>query len=203
MASTRATTPAVLDSAQLDLPLPVSTLIGLIVGVIAVALITLLTYRALQSRQAAVDRVANTLEAIQQLENVLSSLKDAETAQRGYLLTGDERYAEPFAIGQTAVPNEFAALKRPPPKGAAGERRGRSSGWPWPSPARRDDGDATRRRRAARYAVVQRPRQGRDDKSARRRRHGTQRARLPCARTSRQRSRSPPAVWGDQRSWFC
>ena len=112
MASTRATAPTALDSAQLDLPLPVSTLIGLIVGVVAVAIITLLTYRAMQSRQAAVDRVTATLETIQQLESVLSSLKDAETAQRGYLLTGDEQYAEPFALAQTTVPTEIAALKR-------------------------------------------------------------------------------------------
>ena len=112
MASTRATAPTALDSAQLDLPLPLSTLIGLIVGVIAVAIITLLTYRAMQSRQSAVDRVTTTLESIQQLESVLSSLKDAETAQRGYLLTGDERYAEPFALAQTNVPTEIAALKR-------------------------------------------------------------------------------------------
>ena len=39
--------------------------------------------------------MAQTHEVIVGLDAVLSNLRDAETGQRGYLLTGDERYLEP------------------------------------------------------------------------------------------------------------
>ena len=36
---------------------------------------------------------------------------DAETGQRGYLLTGEERYVEPFTEAQAALPDEIAVLR--------------------------------------------------------------------------------------------
>jgi methyl-accepting chemotaxis protein len=46
--------------------------------------------------------VAHTHEVLGQLEAFLSALKDAETGQRGYLLTGEEPYLDPHraALGQ-------------------------------------------------------------------------------------------------------
>jgi PAS domain S-box-containing protein len=37
------------------------------------------------------------------LDDVLSNLRDAETGQRGYLLTGDERYLEPYTKSHSVV----------------------------------------------------------------------------------------------------
>ena len=47
-------------------------------------------------------RVVQTLEIIQDVDAMLSTLKDAETGQRGYILTGDERFLGPYnsAVGQ-------------------------------------------------------------------------------------------------------
>ncbi len=45
---------------------------------------------------AATRRAEATLVNIERLNALLSLLKDAETGQRGYLLTGDERYLEPY-----------------------------------------------------------------------------------------------------------
>ncbi len=42
------------------------------------------------------DNVNHTQEVAGKLEKVLSALKDAETGQRGYLLTGDDRFLEPY-----------------------------------------------------------------------------------------------------------
>jgi CheY-like chemotaxis protein/CHASE3 domain sensor protein/putative methionine-R-sulfoxide reductase with GAF domain len=42
------------------------------------------------------DDVSRTNHIIRDLENVLSTLKDAETGQRGYLLSGDERFLAPY-----------------------------------------------------------------------------------------------------------
>ena len=38
------------------------------------------------------------------LENVISSLKDAETGQRGYLLTGTTEYLQPYNGAQKKCP---------------------------------------------------------------------------------------------------
>jgi signal transduction histidine kinase len=41
---------------------------------------------------------------------LLSSEQDAETGQRGYLLTGDERYLKPFEVAAKSIPLEIEAL---------------------------------------------------------------------------------------------
>ncbi|HEY9601515.1 MAG TPA: CHASE3 domain-containing protein [Allocoleopsis sp.] len=58
------------------------------------------------------DRVNHSQQTIQKLESVLSSVKDAETGQRGYLLTGQEPYLEPYTIAMATIDREIAQLKR-------------------------------------------------------------------------------------------
>ena len=48
-------------------PLPSGPLLGFVVAVSAVALISLLTYRALHARSVAAARVTHTLETVEQL----------------------------------------------------------------------------------------------------------------------------------------
>ena len=43
--------------------------------------------------------VVHTDKVISELENIASSAKDAETGQRGYIITGEERYLEPYYAG--------------------------------------------------------------------------------------------------------
>ena len=45
--------------------------------------------------------VDHTHHVLEDLEKIISRLKDAETGQRGYVITGDEKYLEPY---NTAVP---------------------------------------------------------------------------------------------------
>jgi PAS domain S-box-containing protein len=54
------------------------------------------------------ERVRSSLIAS---EAVLSTLKDAETGQRGYLLTGNLGYLEPYRTAQQRLPTHFAALE--------------------------------------------------------------------------------------------
>lgn len=58
------------------------------------------------------NRVNQSQQIIQALESVLSSVKDAETGQRGYLLTGRESYLEPYTIAIGTIDREIAQLKR-------------------------------------------------------------------------------------------
>lgn len=59
---------------------------------------------------SALDESANrSADAVQRIQDLLSRLKDAETGQRGYLLTGDARYLEPY---NTARPRIQALLSQ-------------------------------------------------------------------------------------------
>jgi protein-histidine pros-kinase len=42
----------------------------------------------------------------------MSALKDVETGQRGYVLTGDEHYLVPFESGTRGLEERFEALRR-------------------------------------------------------------------------------------------
>jgi diguanylate cyclase (GGDEF)-like protein/PAS domain S-box-containing protein len=74
----------------------------------------------------AVQAVEQTLAVEMAADAALSSLKDAETGQRGYLLTGDERFLEPYVAERKAIPQQFLALAqatRPAPAQAARVRQ--------------------------------------------------------------------------------
>jgi methyl-accepting chemotaxis protein len=47
--------------------------------------------------------VAHTHQVLERLEDVLSTLKDAEAGQRGYLITGEERYLEPYKAARASI----------------------------------------------------------------------------------------------------
>ncbi|HWW41366.1 CHASE3 domain-containing protein, partial [Pedobacter sp.] len=47
--------------------------------------------------------VAHSNDVISNLDNIISTLKDAETGQRGYLLTGEKVFLEPYTGAKTAA----------------------------------------------------------------------------------------------------
>jgi PAS domain S-box-containing protein len=56
--------------------------------------------------------VAHTQEVLTSLENVLSLAKDAETGQRGYLITGDPSYLEPYQTAVASIHQQVDELER-------------------------------------------------------------------------------------------
>jgi CheY-like chemotaxis protein/signal transduction histidine kinase/CHASE3 domain sensor protein len=82
--------------------LPTPTLLGFAVAVLAIALIAAVSYGALNQSLQAAERVAHTLEVIERLQVQLSAMKDAETGQRGFLLTGDEPYLSPYRTAEAS-----------------------------------------------------------------------------------------------------
>jgi CheY-like chemotaxis protein/CHASE3 domain sensor protein len=88
-------------------PLPPGPLLGFIIAVAAVAFIALLTYRSLQARSIAAQRVTHSLEVVEQLQSILSLVKDGEASQRGFLLTGDETYLEPYVNAKAQLPEQL------------------------------------------------------------------------------------------------
>ena len=63
-----------------------------------------------QYRRANAD-AARTREILNSVDGLLSSMLDAETGQRGFLLTGEDRYLEPYNQAVSAIPNQLAHLK--------------------------------------------------------------------------------------------
>ncbi|GAA4017046.1 PAS domain-containing protein [Actimicrobium antarcticum] len=54
--------------------------------------------------------VEHTDQVFMELESILSTLKDAETGQRGYLLTGKREYLNPYASAVTVLQKKLDAL---------------------------------------------------------------------------------------------
>lgn len=83
----------------------------LTVGAVILLLVVL---GALYFSQRAADEADSSVAAGQlntRVLRLLSSIQDAETGQRGYLLTGDERYLSPFTKSAASIPVEISALK--------------------------------------------------------------------------------------------
>jgi len=91
-------------------PLPPGPMATFIIKVVAIFLIAFFSYQSLQSRDEARARVSSTLEVIEQLQSLLSTMKDAETSQRGFLLTGQEPYLAPYANAKAEQPGKLKRL---------------------------------------------------------------------------------------------
>ena len=94
------------------LPLPPGVFLGYGIKVAAIIIIAFFSYASLQSRSLMADRVTHTLDVLQQLDEYLSTLKDAETGQRGYLLTGQETYLQPYTNAQAEIPSAGKSLRK-------------------------------------------------------------------------------------------
>jgi signal transduction histidine kinase/DNA-binding response OmpR family regulator/CHASE3 domain sensor protein len=91
--------------------LPPATVAGFVVALLALICIAVLSLRGLEARTQASDLLAQTLEAQQALQSLLSKVKDAETGQRGFLLTGDDQYLAPYDDAKATLGPAIAQLR--------------------------------------------------------------------------------------------
>lgn len=73
-------------------------------------LLASVAYRTSSQHVHSVQQTLSTVNFIQQLDELLSIMQDAETGQRGYLLTGQDRYLAPFKDAQASLPRMLAAV---------------------------------------------------------------------------------------------
>ncbi|MBW4424943.1 MAG: response regulator [Nostoc desertorum CM1-VF14] len=81
---------------------------------LASAILVLIGVISYQNTRILIDtsnQVQETQEKINKLEELLSEMKDAETGQRGYILTGQESYLEPYQAVVTNIDQKIAELK--------------------------------------------------------------------------------------------
>lgn len=73
--------------------------------------IAVISYHSIDSVGESSAQVEQTHRAIGDLEELLSNLKDAETGQRGYLASGDQRFLTPYNRALAALPESLRRLE--------------------------------------------------------------------------------------------
>jgi len=95
----------------LDLSLQGKGLCVLTIPMVALVVGLSMSWTALRAERAADARVTHTLDVEVELSNALTLLVDAETAVRGFLLTRDRKYLQPFDAAVEAIPVAFSRLE--------------------------------------------------------------------------------------------
>jgi methyl-accepting chemotaxis protein len=96
---------------------------GYVLAIVVVAAIVVFSYRSILAFMRDVEHRKQTFEALLHLEVMLSHLKDAETGQRGYLITGQKIFLDRYSKAQTAAHDELESLRTWGVQSAATEER--------------------------------------------------------------------------------
>ncbi|MBN9618000.1 MAG: histidine kinase [Acidobacteriales bacterium 59-55] len=79
----------------------------LLAALVVVGLNTWVAIRAIDSLTDSQQMVDHTWQSINQVERIMGLVKDAETGNRGYLITGDEQYLEPYLSARRQLPADL------------------------------------------------------------------------------------------------
>lgn len=84
-----------------------------LLGILAIVLMAVvgLSYREWQQYNRVSIEASEARAIVDSVDRLLSALLDAETGQRGFLLTGEDRYLQPYNQAVQAIPSEFAVLR--------------------------------------------------------------------------------------------
>ncbi|WP_448663279.1 response regulator [Sphingomonas sp. CJ20] len=84
---------------------------GLVVGLLFFLISGALAYRNVQALRQSDVAIRHTHTVMIALDELLSTLQDAETGQRGFLLTGAPKYLEPYTVATETVSERIAHLR--------------------------------------------------------------------------------------------
>ena len=96
---------------------------GFSISVILLAVIGTVSYRIFDSLASTSYLVAHTHLVLDHVARVLSLLKDAETGQRGFVITGDESFLEPYLTAVKEIPTVLGESRELSGDNAAQQRR--------------------------------------------------------------------------------
>lgn len=85
---------------------------GSLVALVTLVVIAAMSYRSISSFRDRAQWVEHTHEVLRTTEMIFSDLKDAETAVRGFVITGDEAYMQPYVDAAASVPARLQLLAR-------------------------------------------------------------------------------------------
>ena len=81
------------------------------IALLILAATALASYRGVQRLQAEQEGVVHAERVLRAMGEVLSQLKDVESGQRGYLLTRQERFLDPYVNSVPRIDDSFAELR--------------------------------------------------------------------------------------------
>ena len=91
--------------------LPRTLMAGFVLAALATLLIAFVNVRSAETRTRAVKAMDRATETVRQLSLFNSALKDAEIGQRGYLLTGDPSYLQPYLRSVPLIEQRLEVVK--------------------------------------------------------------------------------------------
>jgi methyl-accepting chemotaxis protein len=86
--------------------------VGFALAFLMLAGIGIVAYRGISTLANTSRLVTHTHEVLEYTANLFSLLQDAETGQRGYIITGDEGFLEPYRTGIANVPSVVKKLRQ-------------------------------------------------------------------------------------------
>jgi len=78
-----------------------------LLAVLLVSANAIVAYRSVAVLEHSQSWVQHTYQVIAQVEIIMGAEKDAETGERGFLITGDPRFLEPFTAAERELPGEL------------------------------------------------------------------------------------------------
>src|SRR5580704_6244552 len=94
--------------------MPRSSLIvgyALVAAIVVMVLSGIIGWRAAQSSIAASEAIARNKDTLLSLDRALSAVRDAESGQRGYLLTEKDNYLQPYNGAVSDLPSRLSQLR--------------------------------------------------------------------------------------------
>jgi methyl-accepting chemotaxis protein len=85
---------------------------GFVVAFLLPLAIGCVAYRNINVLASTSLRVAHAHDVLYQIDQLMSAMKDAETGQRGYVITGEDEYLEPYNNAIATIPNTMGELRR-------------------------------------------------------------------------------------------
>ena len=94
----------------MKLSLKTNLRIGLGISLLLLIISSVASYISIKNLIKSADMVVASNEVINDVDNIVSMLKDAETGQRGYLLTGNEVFLDPYTKSIARTDSLFAKV---------------------------------------------------------------------------------------------
>ena len=92
-------------------PVGIAVVAGLAAVLLAFLAIGAVSYTNVRTLWSNVELAEHTQQVLLSLSNLLSLAKDAETGQRGFVITGDERYLAPHTQAVDRIHGQLAELE--------------------------------------------------------------------------------------------
>src|SRR5215510_8963290 len=93
-------------------PLQQKVAIGYIIATLVLVSITIVEFRYIRGLQKDAEAIDYTHQVKEHLNYVISLVKDMETGVRGYIITDQEEFLEPYESAKQALPGEIETLEK-------------------------------------------------------------------------------------------